>query len=232
MRAIVLAAGQGRRMDADAPSKVLVPVNDRPLIAHTVDALADQDLDVTVVTGAGAEAVRGALGSWVDYVHVPDYDQVNNIVSLWRVRDHTRDGFLLVNDDVLAEPHVFSAILEGSEDCLLVDNSIDLTEEAMRVRIEDGHVERISKEIPLRFSHGEYIGVARFGWLGTHLLFVEIARLIADGGTDQWYEAAIQRLADRMPVRAHTDWKGEWAELDTPEDYEDALERVAPRLRL
>lgn len=230
MRAIVLAAGRGTRMDADAPSKVLVPVNDRPLIAHTVDALTGLDMDVTIVTGAGAEAVRGALGSGVDYVHVPDYDEVNNIVSLWRARDRAREGFVLVNGDVIAEPGVFAAIVEAGDDSLLVDTSVDLTEEAMRVRVEDGRVERISKEIPLRFSHGEYIGVARFGWFGAHLLFEEIARILADGGVDQWYEAAIQRLADRMPLRAHTEWKGQWAELDTPEDYEDALDRVAPLL--
>jgi molybdenum cofactor cytidylyltransferase len=71
--ALVLAAGQSRRMGQ--ANKLLAPVDDRPMIAHAVDAMLASHADpVIVVTGHQAEAVRAALGERpVIWTHNPDY---------------------------------------------------------------------------------------------------------------------------------------------------------------
>ncbi len=58
--AVVLAAGQSRRMGAT--NKLLAPVDGRPMVRHAVDAaLASQADPVVVVTGHDAASVRQAL---------------------------------------------------------------------------------------------------------------------------------------------------------------------------
>ena len=60
--AIVLAAGQGKRMKSKL-YKVLHPVAGKPMVGHVVDTL--QQIEVTktmVIVGFGAEAVKGYLG--------------------------------------------------------------------------------------------------------------------------------------------------------------------------
>jgi bifunctional UDP-N-acetylglucosamine pyrophosphorylase/glucosamine-1-phosphate N-acetyltransferase len=58
---IILAAGQGTRMNSARP-KVLHPLGGRPLLAHVLDtARALQGTDVHVVVGHGAGQVRAAL---------------------------------------------------------------------------------------------------------------------------------------------------------------------------
>jgi molybdenum cofactor cytidylyltransferase len=71
--AIVLAAGQSRRMGED--NKLLVPVDGRPMVAHVVDAmLASRASPVIVVTGHEADRVRAALTDRaVQWCHNPDY---------------------------------------------------------------------------------------------------------------------------------------------------------------
>jgi molybdenum cofactor cytidylyltransferase len=71
--AIVLAAGQSRRMGPD--NKLLAPIDGRPMITHVVDAmLASRASPVIVVTGHEAERVRAALGDRkVEWRHNPDY---------------------------------------------------------------------------------------------------------------------------------------------------------------
>jgi bifunctional UDP-N-acetylglucosamine pyrophosphorylase/glucosamine-1-phosphate N-acetyltransferase len=59
--AVVLAAGEGRRMQSDTP-KVLHPLCGRPMLLHVLDALLALPLDrVVVVVGHGAERVTKTL---------------------------------------------------------------------------------------------------------------------------------------------------------------------------
>jgi molybdenum cofactor cytidylyltransferase len=71
--AIVLAAGQSRRMGTD--NKLLALVDGRPMVSHVVDAmLASRASPVIVVTGHEQERVRAALGDRpVQWCHNPDY---------------------------------------------------------------------------------------------------------------------------------------------------------------
>jgi len=59
---VILAAGQGKRMNSDLP-KVLQPLAGRPMLAHVVDAASDlSPAGIYVVYGHGGERVREALG--------------------------------------------------------------------------------------------------------------------------------------------------------------------------
>jgi len=58
---VILAAGQGRRMNSDLP-KVLQPLAGRPLLAHVLDIARALEPDaINIVYGHGAEAVRSVF---------------------------------------------------------------------------------------------------------------------------------------------------------------------------
>jgi bifunctional UDP-N-acetylglucosamine pyrophosphorylase/glucosamine-1-phosphate N-acetyltransferase len=58
---VILAAGQGKRMNSDLP-KVLQPLAGRPLLAHVLDCAASLNAAAThVVYGHGGEQVRAAV---------------------------------------------------------------------------------------------------------------------------------------------------------------------------
>ena len=65
MQTVVLAAGQGTRMRplTDRRPKPMLPVADRPLVAHTVDAAIDAGADrIVLVVGYEADEIRAYFG--------------------------------------------------------------------------------------------------------------------------------------------------------------------------
>src|SRR5579862_1524496 len=70
--AVILAAGQGKRMRSALP-KVLHPLGGRPLLLYVVDAVrAATDGTPVVVTARGDAAVRDLLGNAATYVEQKD----------------------------------------------------------------------------------------------------------------------------------------------------------------
>jgi molybdenum cofactor cytidylyltransferase len=67
---ILLAAGRAQRMGSN---KLLEPLGDRPLIAHTLAAIADAELPLLVVTGHAADQLRPALPAGTQTVHAADH---------------------------------------------------------------------------------------------------------------------------------------------------------------
>lgn len=113
-RAIILAAGDGGRLygRTHALAKPLVPLNGRPMISYTLDALALAGLrDVVVVTGYREAQVRAALaeghhGLAITFVSNPHFEGGASL-SLAAAREVCgEESFLLFMAD-----HVLSAAL-------------------------------------------------------------------------------------------------------------------------
>ena len=66
--AVILAAGQGTRMESDLP-KVLHPLAGKPLVAYAIEtARALAGARPVVVVGPGADPVREAMGESATFV--------------------------------------------------------------------------------------------------------------------------------------------------------------------
>tara|TARA_R110002110_G_scaffold410123_1_gene633150 strand:- start:22985 stop:24634 length:1650 start_codon:yes stop_codon:yes gene_type:complete len=71
--AVILAAGQSRRMGAI--NKLLIEVDGKPMMRHAVDAAREAGADpVIVVTGHQPDAVQAAAGDQATCVHNPAFD--------------------------------------------------------------------------------------------------------------------------------------------------------------
>ncbi len=66
---IILAAGQGKRMNNPELPKVLVPLRDKFLISYVLEAIAASEVDdrPVIVVGQKAEQVKEALGDGYEY---------------------------------------------------------------------------------------------------------------------------------------------------------------------
>ncbi len=98
IKAIILAAGKGTRMNSDLP-KVLVQANGRPLVDYVLDAVHQAGVDdAIVVVGYGADHVRTQLSNRSGVTFAEQTQQLGTGHAVMMCRNQLRgfDGGVLV----------------------------------------------------------------------------------------------------------------------------------------
>jgi UDP-N-acetylglucosamine diphosphorylase/glucosamine-1-phosphate N-acetyltransferase len=119
MQTVILAAGQGTRMRplTDRRPKPMLPVADRPLMAHTADAAVSAGAsELLVVVGYEAEDVRAYFGD--EYRGVPVHyavqaEQRGTAHAVRAARDHLEGAFAVLNGDDIYDPASVARLFEG-----------------------------------------------------------------------------------------------------------------------
>lgn len=233
LRAAVLAAGRGVRMGGGTP-KTLLPVrgND-PLLFFALSAVKSAGIDdLLVVTGHRPKDVQTFVDeNWsgdVQYVWNPRYASWGNFHSVRVALDQSPGSSVLVmNSDIVVHPDVLKRTLDVDGDLVLaVQRRKNLDTEDMRVELAGDRVRDIGKTLKGPRSHGEFVGIS--------LLRPAAARLYQDlcsgrewrADTHGYYEDVYKDMIDRVDVRASSVAAGEYAEVDTPEDQQAAVQVI------
>lgn len=237
MIGLVLAAGTGTRLrpHTDNLPKTLLPVDGERTLLDTIlsNLRAVAIGEVAIVVGHASAAMEDALPNLKERHQLDitlvynDRPEWNNAYSLWLARDHYATGALLVNGDTLHPVCVEQALLSAPGEGLLitVDSRKALTDEAMKVRLDDvGAVVRLSKRLPISQSFGEYLGASLISSAEAAQI---TAALEATWRADPslYYEDGFQLYADRggriVPVDPGPI---EWVEVDDHADLALARE--------
>jgi len=238
MKAIILAAGRGSRLNGMASSrpKCLEQLGGISLIERQVRALRAQGIgEIIAVVGFGAEDVRHTCGPGIGYIENTHYAETNSLFSLWLARHFLSGGFVVLNADVLFHPQILEDLVTAQhEDALLVsypdESTPEFGDEEMKVRLRAGRVVDISKGINRRRADAENVGIAKFGPSGARLLVEKMDVLIRGGVHSDWAPRAFREFAGERPLYAVGTRGYPWIEIDFPEDYRRAVNEVLPRI--
>ena len=238
MRAIILAAGKGGRLNGTAEErpKCLVEVGGISLLERQVNALQDAGVDdIAIVVGCQAERVRQACGKQITYVENTRYAQTNSLYSLWMARPLLFGGFVVLNCDVLFHPVLLSDLLTSRhEDALLLayrePHQPPFGDEEMKVKVRAGRVIAMSKQMDPAEADGENLGMVKFGPSGAAVLVDIMNRIVAAGNERDWAPRAFSEFAQVRPLHAIGTRGFPWIEIDFPEDYRRAVRDVLPQI--
>jgi choline kinase len=233
-RAIILAAGSGSRLrphTTDRP-KCLLEIDGRTLIERQIESLAECGVsDVVAVVGYHADLVRRVIGTRVRYIENARYRETNSLYSLWQARAELDRGAIVINSDVLAAPLLFERLCDdAAADAVLVDRNQTCDIEEMRVTIEGNLVVDFGKDLPPERSHGENVGMIKFGARAAPRLLACLERLVAGGHEGAWSPLAFRELAREWPLHVVATDDLPWIEIDYPEDLEQARREIAPAI--
>lgn len=238
MRGVILAAGSGTRFNGGAVHpKCLAAFDGTPLIAMQLRALRGSGIDdIAVVVGFGAADVRRACGPDVHFVENTIFERTNSLYSLWLARRVLTEGFVVMNCDVLFPPAMLADLVTARhQNALLVSypeaGDPELGDEEMKVRVRQGRVVDIGKDLPIRETDGENVGIAKFSADGARRLVALMDGVVASGNVRDWAPRAFAAFARENALYAIGTRGLPWTEIDTPDDFRHASERVFPAIR-
>ena len=220
MRAIILAAGRGSRLNGELHTgpKALLRVGNASLIQRQIRALRDAGVrDIAAVIGCDAEAVRQHCGPGLIYVENTEFATTNSLYSLWMARTLLLDGCVVLNCDVLFHPQLLS-------------DDPPFGDEEMKVKVRGGRVVDMSKAMDPAEADGENVGILRFDAGAAPLLVEKLQEIAGAGGRRDWAPRAFAAFAAERPLYAIGTRGYPWTEIDFPEDYQRALRDILPQI--
>jgi len=241
MRAIILAAGMGSRLEkiTEKVPKALINIGGKPILSHTMNTLISNDIrEFVIVTGHKAYKIREYVDENfdeidVEYIHNNRYDETNNIYSLYLAIKEIRAPFYILNSDIIFHPEIFLNIHSSDKKNLTisVDFRENLGREEMKVKVEGEKVVAISKKLNPLDSDGEYIGITKVTKKSGDRLYECISETMELHGKRVFYEHAFQRMIDKGYEINYSKTHGlPWTEIDTVEDLIFARKEVYPAI--
>jgi L-glutamine-phosphate cytidylyltransferase len=237
MKAIILAAGKGTRLNGGGlKPKCLYEVSGQTLLERQLAALLEAKLnEIVIVVGFEAESIRRECPPNVSFVVNSRFEETSSLYSLWMAREHLVDGFVVLNCDVLFHPQLLTKLISSPfDDALLVDlvdkRANYLGDEEMKVKIADGLVVDIRKDMDPAEADGENVGIVKFSSAGARRLVDEMDSLISRGFERDWAPRAFREFALQFPLHAISTEDLPWIEIDFPEDYRKAKEEIFPQI--
>ena len=253
MKAIIVAAGRGRRLgpETDDIPKCMVRVGARSILHRQLDALAAAGAnDFVVVRGYHGDRIS-APGRTLRFVDNLAWAENNILASLLYAEREMAEGFLFsYSDIVFAREHAHRLTETPGAVGLVIDRrwrdayvgrELHPVSEAELARVEDTpagpRVTRVGKRLVApEDAAGEFIGLARFSSEGASALRA-VWREASAGGLELPFGAAatlrqaylsdaLNALAARGVALVPIFIDGRWREIDTEEDLARAHDLV------
>lgn len=224
MRAVLLAAGRGRRLGSAEP-KCLISIGDRTLLERHLVNMAEAGITaLTVVVGFEKERIVAALSQLAPAFPVELIDNPRfvhgSIVSLQVAGERLLGGAVWMDADVLYPAALLARLVTSKHDnCVLLDGRSEESGEEMMVGVRAGRAARIARRVGSDWDFaGESVGFARVGPEGGRVMKQLLDEEVAAGRLDQEYEAAMERAFARVPFGYERVDDFAWTEIDFEED--------------
>ena len=245
MKALMLAAGLGRRLYGDENQelpKALLTFDGQTLLHRHIETLVACGVDeLTLVVGHRSEDIldeahRVAPEGFVNSVFNPRYREGPKLsLAAGEAVLRSGDPVIFMDADVLYHPELMDRLVNSVHDtCLIMDREFQSTDDFVKVCLRDERIVDFGKEVgETHDTVGEWPGFFKMAADVAAAIAISVEGFIARGVTEGAYEEAFREvLVESTPgTFGYEDITGiPWVEIDFENDLEKATSRIFPRI--
>jgi choline kinase len=247
MRAIILAAGRGQRLqqaEHQQIPKCLLRFGGKTLLERHLLALRACGVsEVVLALGFKRELVEAEIDRMrptpaPEIVINPGFE-LGSVLTVHIAADALRRGgdVLLMDADVLYHDQILKALVAGERavNRVLMDRGFEAGDEPVKLCLRGGAPVELRKHLAPDMQYdtvGESVGFFRFDEAGARRLTEIVAGYVARGASDMPHEEAVRDLIrERGHAFGVADVTGlPWIEIDFPNDIVRAEREILPEL--
>lgn len=244
MKAIILAAGEGKRLRPltnDVP-KCMISLFGKSLLERQIETFSNCTIyDITVVTGYRSDKINIPN---IRYFRNDNYNTTNMVETLFCAKEIMNDSIIVSYGDIIFQKNVLQKLISSNDDFSVVidkdwlkywkirfKNPLD---DAENLKIdEDGYIKNIGQKVSsVDEIMGQYIGLMKFQNKGLEFLkkYYEVTKNRAKTGSNPLnptlpFEKSF--MTDLLSGLIKEDCKikavpinNGWLELDTSDDFQ------------
>ena len=233
MKAIILAAGRGMRLnsgDRSAIPKCMEDINGVSIIHYQIlNCLKQGITKFVVVVGYQKEllerhVLKVLTEEQVVFVDNYVFEETNTLYSLHLTAKYMCEDFIYFNADVLFHPFLLRKLVKGADENLLLIEQKQVGEEEVKVRVEEGLIKEIHKQIDPALAEGEFIGIAKFVERDMECFKECLEFGVHNEQSNNYFEYAVNMMASDRELRAIYTDNLPCIEIDFQEDLQRARE--------
>ena len=246
MKAIILSAGYGSRLGnltKELP-KSLVDINGKSIIKRQIETFRNNGIkDIIVIVGPNKDKFQ--LND-IEYVVDKNFHEHEQLGSLMVANKYFQNDIIISFGDVIADDNIMKQVVESTYD---IGVAIDLKweknyenrtqhtkSEADLALIKSNKLTKIKKNLDSveNYQLGEFLGIIKLSSIGSNK-FLNIFERLNSSHKGKFHDASsfqkayltdmIQELIDQgkeiTPIFVH----GQWCEIDTLQDLENARKK-------
>jgi choline kinase len=235
MRAVLLAAGRGKRLGKSSP-KVLVEIAGKSLLARHLGNMQEAGITaLTIVVGFEQQQIRDALAGLaapfpIELLENPEFVRGSILSLQTAVKAGRLDaGGIWMDGDVLYPAELLRRLVASRhENCLLIDPTSEENGEEMMVGFRGERANKIARRVGPNWDvAGETVGFAKAGPAAMRVMRRILDEEQAAGRVDQEYEGAMDKAFAEVAFGFERIDDLAWTEIDFPSDVEKAIGLLA-----
>ena len=241
MKAVILAAGMGKRLGEHSKGKpkCLLEVGGSTLLERSLTNLRKGGLkDVVIILGFRGELIKALIGEHykgldITYVENRDYETTGNMYSLAKAKPLLNTDTMIIEADLIYQKDAISRLINAKrQNTLLVGRLLHHGDDIYICADNRGQITNLGGEIENKNEAiGALLGISKFSPEFMEKLFNQASRDFSEGNKNFHYEETILKtsLSDH-PVYALTCHDINWTEVDNEADLKRARKEVYPKI--
>ncbi len=235
--AVFMAAGVGSRLKDhfDLKPKGFISIGDKSIIERSIQILISNSIE-KILIGTGYESKFYELlekkYNQVRCVKNGEYELSGSFYTLYNMRDHIHEDFLLLESDLLFEERAISLIKNDERENIILASGWTNSGDEFYIEVDKHRnlVNMSKNEQDLKNSYGELVGISKISLYAFKEL-CKWAQINSQAAFKRDYEYVFSCIAKKIPIAIKKIDDLLWVEIDNLDHLQRATNIIYPKIR-